>query len=495
MPLKYILALDQGTSSSRALLFDKEQNIVGIEQQEFKQIYPKNDWVEQNPHEIWESQYLTAKTLITRLKIDSKDIAAIGITNQRETTIVWDKNTGEPVYNAIVWQDKRTVDYCIQQKNKGLDDYIKQNTGLIIDPYFSATKIKWILDHVEGAREKAKQGYLLFGTVDTWLIWKLSGGNLHITDFSNASRTLLFNIKTLRWDNRLLDIFEIPESMLPMVGNSSQIYGQTVKELFGCEITIAGIAGDQQAALFGQQCFSPGEAKNTYGTGCFMLMNTGENPVESKSGLLTTIAWGLNGRISYALEGSVFMAGAAVKWLRDGLKLIRSASETEDFIFKTQSNEGVYFVPAFAGLGAPYWDMNARGIITGLTQGITDNHFVRATLESLAYQTKDVLNAMSDDSGISLKELNVDGGASVNNFLMQFQADILNKVVIRPQSIETTAIGAAFLAGLAVGFWHLEELKSKRKINAVFKPVISENERDKLYRGWKSAVKKCMLHE
>lgn len=487
--------MDQGTSSSRVILFDKEQNIVGSEQQEFKQFYPKAGWVEHNPHEIWESQYLTAKTLITRLKIKPEEIAGIGITNQRETTIIWDKHTGEPIYNAIVWQDKRTSEYCFELKEKGLEDYVKQNTGLLLDPYFSGTKINWILENAEGAKDKAEKGDLLFGTVDTWLIWKLSGGKLHITDFSNASRTLIFNIKELKWDKKMLEIFGIPKLILPEVRNSSELYGTTAKKLFGCEIPIAGVAGDQQAALFGQQCFSAGEAKNTYGTGCFMLMNTAGKRVESKSGLLTTIAWGLNGKMTYALEGSVFIAGAAIKWLREGLKIIKSASDTEDIGKKISSSEGVYFVPAFAGLGAPYWDMNARGIITGLTQGVTENHFVRATLESLAYQTKDILDAMSSDSGIELKELNVDGGASVNNFLMQFQSDILNESVIRPEFVETTAAGAAFLAGLATGFWTNEDLLSKRKIDKEFKPRMNEAERNELYKGWKLAVKQCMLHE
>ncbi|NPA67641.1 MAG: glycerol kinase GlpK [Chlorobi bacterium] len=493
MKKKYILALDQGTSSSRAIIFDKEQNIVGIEQQEFKQFYPEAGRVEHNPHEIWESQYLTAKTLITRLKINPEEIAGIGITNQRETTIIWDKNTGEPVYNAIVWQDKRTSALCEDLKKQGLEDYIKDNTGLLPDSYFSGTKINWILENVEGARSKAEQGDLLFGTIDTWLIWKLSGGKLHITDYSNASRTLIYNIKTLRWDKKMLEVLNIPEIILPEVRNSSEIYGTTAKELFGCEIPIAGIAGDQQAALFGQQCFTEGEAKNTYGTGCFMLMNTGKKPVMSKSGLLTTIAWGLNGNITYALEGSVFIAGAAIKWLRDGIKIINSASDTERMVKETDSNEGIYIVPAFAGLGAPYWDMDARGIITGLTQGITENHIVRATLESLAYQTKDILDVMSSDSGIELKELNVDGGATVNNFLMQFQSDILNKNVIRPEVVETTAAGAAYLAGLATGFWSEENLTAKRKIDKKFNPDMKEPERKKLYDGWKLAVRRCML--
>ena len=495
MSKKYILALDQGTSSSRAVMFDKNQNIVGVEQQEFKQFYPRAGWVEHNPHEIWESQFLTAKTLITKLKIKPEDIAGIGITNQRETTIVWDKNTGEPIYNAIVWQDKRTSDFCSELKNGINNTYIKENTGLLIDAYFSATKIHWILKNVDGAKIKAERGDLLFGTVDTWLIWKLSGGKLHITDYSNASRTLLFNINTLKWDKNLLNLFEVPQKMLPEVKNSSEIYGHTTKELFGAEIPIAGIAGDQQAALFGQQCFLPGEAKNTYGTGCFMLMNTGDKPVKSKSGLLTTIAWRIDNKITYALEGSVFMAGAAVKWLRDGIKIIGSASDSEQSVKQTESNEGVYFVPAFAGLGAPYWDAEARGIITGLTQGITEHHIVRATLESLVYQTKDILDAMSKDSNINLKELNVDGGASVNNFLMQFQADILNKTVVRPEVVETTAAGAAFLAGLATGFWSKESLEAKRRVDRTFVSKMSEKERKDLYKGWQTAVKQAMLHE
>lgn len=493
MQKKYILSLDQGTSSSRAILFDKNQNIVGTEQQEFRQFYPKAGWVEHNPHEIWETQYLTAKTLITKLRINPEEIAGIGITNQRETTIIWDKNTGDPIYNAIVWQDKRTSVLCAELKQQGLENYVKENTGLLLDSYFSGTKINWILENVKGARTKAEHGDLLFGTIDTWLIWKLSGGKLHITDYSNASRTLIYNIKKLVWDKNMLDTLNIPKEILPEVKNSSEVYGTTSKELFGCEIPIAGIAGDQQAALFGQQCFSEGEAKNTYGTGCFMLMNTGDKPIVSKSGLLTTIAWGLNGKLTYALEGSVFIAGAAIKWLRDGIKIIRSASDAEDMANKTSSNEGIYFVPAFAGLGAPYWNMNARGIITGLTQGVTENHFVRATLEALAYQTKDILDAMSSDSGIELKELNVDGGASVNNFLMQFQSNILNETVIRPEVVETTAAGAAFLAGLSTGFWTEENLMAKRKIDREFTPNMKDAERTELYKGWKLAVKRCMI--
>lgn len=492
MKKKYILSLDQGTSSSRAILFDKNQEILGVEQVEFKQFYPIAGHVEHNPHEIWESQYLTAKTLITRLKINPEEIAGIGITNQRETTIVWNKYTGEPVYNAIVWQDKRTVDYCKKLKSEGLENYVKENTGLLIDSYFSGTKINWILNNVPGAKESALKGELLFGTVDTWLVWKLSGGKLHITDYSNASRTMIFNIKTLVWDKYLLEKLEIPERILPQVKNSSEIYGVTTKKLFGVAIPISGIAGDQQAALFGQQCFNPGEAKNTYGTGCFMLMNTGEKIVNSKFGLLSTIAWGLNGKVNYALEGSVFIAGAAIKWLRDGLKIIKSAKETEALVSDTDSNEGVYFVPAFSGLGAPYWNMDARGAIFGLTQGVSEKHIVRATLESLAYQTRDILEAMVKDSEIDLKELNIDGGAGVNNFLMQFQADILNVEVLRPEILETTALGAAYLAGIATGFWSLSELEHKRKIERQFIPKIDNMKRESLYEGWKNAVSKTL---
>lgn len=489
---KYILALDQGTSSSRAILFNKQQKLVASEQIEFKQYYPKVGFVEHNPQEIWESQIFTAKKLLAKLKINPQEIAGIGITNQRETTIIWDKKTGEPIYNAIVWQDKRTADFCKILNNTNLPKYVKENTGLVIDSYFSATKINWILNNVKGAKQKAEAGDLLFGTVDTWLVWKLSGGKLHITDFSNASRTLIYNIRELKWDKKLLDIFEIPKIMLPEVRNSSEIYGTSSKEIFGKEILISGIAGDQQAALFGQQCINSGEAKNTYGTGCFMLINTGNKFVKSKNGLLGTIAWGIDGKINYALEGSVFIAGAAIKWLRDGLKIIKSASETEKIIAETQSNEGVYFVPAFAGLGAPYWDMYAKGTITGLTQGVTEKHIVRATIESLAYQTRDIIDVMTKDAGILLKKLNVDGGASVNNFLLQFQADILNTKVLRPEIVETTALGAAYLAGIATGFWNEKELKENRSVNKEFYPKMSEKQRKKLYKGWKNAVEKCM---
>jgi glycerol kinase len=489
---KYILALDQGTSSSRTLIFDKNLTIVGSEQQEFNQFYPHAGWVEHNPMEIWNSQIGTAQKLIKKLGIDPLEIASIGIANQRETVVVWDKKTGEPVHNAIVWQDKRTADICKDLKEEGWSDYIKKNTGLVIDSYFSSTKIQWILNHVEGAKARAQNGELLAGTIDTWLVWKLTGGKLHITDYSNASRTMLFNIRELKWDNKLLELFDIPEKMLPNVRMSSELYGNTDASVFGIEIPIAGIAGDQQAALFGQTCFNEGMAKNTYGTGCFMLMNTGNKMVESESGLLTTIAWGINGEIKYALEGSVFIAGAAIKWLRDALKLIKSASETERIANEVKDTEEIYVVPAFSGLGAPYWDMYARGAILGLTQGVTDKHIVRATLESLAYQTMDVLKAMEKDSGIELKTLNVDGGASANNFLLQFQADILNVDVVRPDNIETTALGAACLSGLASGFWSMNDISNRRKIDKIFSPLMDDQLRIKLYNGWKKAVEKAM---
>jgi len=489
---KYILALDQGTSSSRTLLFDRDMNIIGSEQEEFRQFYPHAGWVEHDPLDIWDTQIQTARKLIKKLSIDPAEIESIGIANQRETVVVWDKKTGIPVYNAIVWQDKRTADNCQNLKEQGWSDYIKQNTGLVIDSYFSATKIQWILENVEGVKDRALKGELLAGTVDTWLVWKLSGGKLHITDYSNASRTLLFNIRELKWDTRLLGLFEVPLCLLPGVKMSSEVYGVSNKSIFGIEILIAGIAGDQQAALFGQACVHEGMAKNTYGTGCFMLMNTGKNIVESKSGLLTTIAWGIDGEIKYALEGSVFIAGAAIKWLRDALKLIQSASETEKIANEVKDTEEIYVVPAFSGLGAPYWDMYARGAILGLTQGVTDKHIVRATLESLAYQTMDVLKAMENDSGIELKTLNVDGGASANNFLLQFQSDILNVEVVRPVNIETTALGAACLAGMASKFWTVDEIMNRRKIDRTFSPFMIEQKRTKLYNGWKKAVEKAM---
>lgn len=489
----YILAIDQGTTSSRSILFDKQAGVAAVSQKEFRQIFPKPGWVEHDPMEIWTSQYTSIIELLERKNVSHDNIAAIGITNQRETTVVWNKNTGVPVYNAIVWQDKRTANMCDALVASGYTDYVRENTGLVIDSYFSGTKIKWILDNVEGARQSAEKGDLLFGTIDTWLIWKLSGGKLHITDYSNASRTMLFNIRTLEWDSTLMEALDIPATILPEVKASSIIYGKTEASLFkGIEIPIAGIAGDQQAALFGQTCFHPGMAKNTYGTGCFMLMNTGEKPVFSKHGLLTTIAWGLDDKITYALEGSVFVAGAAIQWLRDGLKILDAASDSEFFAEKVDSADGVYVVPAFAGLGAPYWDMYAKGAIFGLTRGTTKSHVIRATLDSMAYQTRDVLESMEQDSGIKLEELRVDGGASANNLLMQFQADILGTTVARPPVIETTAMGAAFLAGLAVGYYKKENLESFSGKMSRYKPGMESNTREKLYMGWKKAVDRTM---
>jgi len=491
MEKKYILALDQGTSSSRAIIFDKDTDIVGIEQTEFPQIYPKNGWVEHNPEEIWEAQYKVAVDVLKNNNISPKEIATIGITNQRETTVIWDKNTGKPIHNAIVWQDNRTAPFCEKLKVQGHEEYIKKTTGLVIDSYFSATKIHWILNNVEGAKEKAKNGELLFGTIDTWLVWKLTGGKLHITDYSNAARTLIYNIYKLEWDEKLLNLFEIPKSMLPQVKSSSEKYGLTDNQLFdGIEIQLSGIAGDQQAALFGQTCFEKGMAKNTYGTGCFMLMNTGNEAVSSPSGLLTTIAYGIDGKINYALEGSVFMAGAAIKWLRDGLKLIGDAAETLAIANSIKETGCIYVVPAFSGLGAPYWDMKARGAIFGITQNITDKHIVKATLESIAYRTRDVLDAMSKDSGIELTELNVDGGAAINDYLMQFQSNILNSKVVRPEVIETTALGAASLAGIAVGFWTKESIINRRKMDKEFNPTMKEKQINKLYKGWLKAIEK-----
>jgi glycerol kinase len=496
MEQKYILALDQGTTSSRAILFDHKGQVAGLAQKEFHQIYPKPGWVEHDPMEIWGTQSGVMREVMETAGIRPQEIAAIGITNQRETTVVWDKNSGRPICNAIVWQDRRTADICDDLKARQLEPYIREATGLLADAYFSGTKLKWILDHVEGAREKAERGELLFGTIDTWLIWKLTGGKQHVTDYSNASRTLLFNINHLDWDDKLLNELNIPRSMLPDVRSSSEVYGMTEPQLFGgVEIPIAGAAGDQQAALFGQTCFQPGQAKNTYGTGCFMLMHTGEKMVESKSGLLTTIAWGIDGKVEYALEGSIFIAGAAVQWLRDGLRFIDAASDSEYFASKVEDSEGVYVVPAFAGLGAPYWDMYARGAIFGLTRGSNKEHIIRATLESLAYQTKDVLSAMEEDSGIQLQALRVDGGAVSNNLLMQFQADILGVQVERPKLTETTALGAAYLAGLAVGFWKRQEILDRSYPNTVFQPKMTEEVRAKLYKGWKKAVKRTMLWE
>jgi glycerol kinase len=494
MSRKYILSLDQGTTSSRAVIFDENADVVGIEQKETAQIFPHPGWVEQDAEELWENQIEVAREVIIKCSISAEDIAAIGITNQRETTVVWDKTTGKPVYKAIIWQDKRTAEFCRQLRDKGWADYINENTGLVIDSYFSASKLNWILNNIEGIKAKAENGDLLFGTIDTYLIWKLSGGKLHITDYSNASRTMLYNIRELCWDKKLCKLFEIPECMLPEVVDSSGNHGLTDQQIFsGIEIPICGIAGDQQAALFGQACFREGEVKNTYGTGCFLLMNTGTKPVKSENGLLTTIAWGINKKVDYAIEGSVFIAGAVIKWLRDNLKMIDSAAETEALAKEADNNAGVYFVPAFAGLGAPYWDMDARGIITGLTLATEKKHIVRAALESMAFQTKDVVTAMQLDSGISLKVMNVDGGAAANNFLMQFQSDMLGVPVVRPSNIESTALGAAFLAGLAVNLWTKEELAKLRKPDKIFYPKMETAERDELYKSWQQAIKQARL--
>ena len=494
MNKKYILSLDQGTTSSRAVLFDEHAEVVRIAQKESAQIYPHPGWVEQDAEEIWKNQLEVAREVIKKCGISAGDIAAIGITNQRETTVVWDKNTGKPVYNAIIWQDKRTAEFCRQLHDKGWSAYISENTGLVIDSYFSASKLHWILNQTEGTKAKAEAGDLLFGTIDTYLIWKLSGGKLHITDYSNASRTMLYNIRELNWDKKLCGLFEIPECMLPEVVDSSGNHGFTAKEIFGgAEIPVCGIAGDQQAALFGQACFNEGEVKNTYGTGCFLLMNTGTKPVKSENGLLTTIAWGINKKVEYAIEGSVFIAGAVIKWLRDNLKMINTAVETEALAMEAENNAGVYFVPAFAGLGAPYWDMNARGIVTGLTLATEKKHIVRAALESMAFQTKDVVSAMQLDSGISLKVMNVDGGAAANNFLMQFQSDMLGVPVVRPSSIESTALGAAFLAGLAVNLWTKEDLTKLRKPDRIFNAKMETNLRIELYKGWQHAVKQARV--
>ncbi|MFD2371585.1 glycerol kinase GlpK [Brevibacillus sp. GCM10020057] len=496
MDRTYMLSLDQGTTSSRAILFDKSGAIIGVAQKEFTQLYPKPGWVEQNAEEIWETQLHVLKAVLLENHVKPEQVAGIGITNQRETTVVWDKQTGKPVYNAIVWQSRQTIDICNRLKEQGYDPMVRQKTGLLIDAYFSGTKIAWILDHVQGAREKAESGELLFGTVDSWLIWKLTNGKVHVTDYSNASRTLLYNIHMLEWDPDLLRMLKIPAHMLPEVRPSSELYGYTDERIFSCPIPIAGIAGDQQAALFGQACFAEGAAKNTYGTGCFMLMNTGEKAVASRNGLLTTIAWGVDGKIEYALEGSIFVAGAAIQWLRDGLKLITQAEDSEKHALAVDSTEGVYLVPAFVGLGAPYWDMEARGAIFGLTRGTTENHLIRAALESLAYQTRDVLEAMEADSGIKLQKLAVDGGAVANNFLMQFQADILGTTVERPRVNETTALGAAYLAGLAVGYWRSkEEIVQNKVVERSFDPEMPAARRDQLYAGWKRAVTATMKYK
>ena len=487
---KYIMALDAGTTSNRCILFNEKGEMCSVAQKEFTQYFPKPGWVEHDANEIWSSQLGVAVEAMAKLGIGADDIAAIGITNQRETTIVWDKSTGEPVYNAIVWQCRRTSEYCDTLKDKGLTDKFREKTGLIIDAYFSGTKLKWILDNVDGVRERAEKGELLFGTVETWLIWKLTKGKAHVTDYSNASRTLLFNIKDLTWDKEILEELNIPESMLPEPKPSSCVYGYSDASFFGKEIPIAGAAGDQQAALFGQTCFNPGEAKNTYGTGCFMLMNTGETPVYSQNGLVTTIAWGLDGKVNYALEGSIFVAGASIQWLRDELRIIESAADSEYMAKKVKDTNGCYVVPAFTGLGAPYWDQYARGTIVGLSRGVNKYHIIRATLESIGYQVNDVLHAMKADSGIDLAALNVDGGASANDFLMQFQSDIINAPVKRPSCVETTAMGAAYLAGLAVGYWNSKEDVIKNwAIDKVFSPIMGEDERERKIKGWNKAVK------
>jgi glycerol kinase len=492
MDKKYILALDQGTTSSRSILFDKKGNIIEVSQKEFSQIYPKSGWVEHDPMEILTTQLDTAKDVVKKARILPEEIAAVGITNQRETTVVWDKERGEPIYNAIVWQCRRTASICDELKSRGLETYVKENTGLVIDAYFSGTKINWILDNVDGAREKAEKGKLLFGTIDTWLIWNLTDRKVHVTDYSNASRTMIFNIKSLNWDKKLLEELKIPEIILPKVKNSCEIYGNTGSKLFrNASIPISGIAGDQQAALFGQCCYTKGTVKNTYGTGCFMLMNTGSELIHSTKGLLSTIAWGIDDKITYALEGSIFIAGAAVQWLRDEMRLIDKSEDSEYFAQKIDDNEGVYFVPAFSGLGAPHWDMYARGTIVGLTRSTNKNHIIRAALESIAYQTKDVVDTMTEESGINLKILKVDGGATNNRFLMQFQADILNKEIERPQVYETTALGAAYLAGLAVGFWEsFDEIVKINTINSKYTPSMSEKKSKNYYQNWKRALEK-----
>lgn len=487
---KYVLALDQGTTSSRCIVFDKEGNMISVAQKEFTQFYPQPGWVEHDPNEIWSSQMTVMMEAMSKVNVDAKDIAAIGITNQRETTIVWNRHTGNPVYPAIVWQCRRTADMIEELEKKGLTEKIHKKTGLIPDPYFSATKIKWILDHVEGARASAEKGDLLFGTVDTWLIWKLTKGAVHVTDYTNASRTMLYDIYKREWDDEILKELDIPKCMLPEVKPSSCIYGYTSEILFGGRVPIAGAAGDQQSALFGQCCFEPGDVKNTYGTGGFLLMHTGDQPVASDHGLLTTIAVNADGTPGYALEGSVFVAGAAIQWLRDELKILKSASESEKYCLSVEDTNGVYVVPAFTGLGAPYWDSYARGAILGLTRGADRAHLIRATVESLAYQVQDVLRVMETEAGVPLHELRVDGGASANNFLMQFQADIVGAKVVRPSCIETTALGAAYLAGLATGFWKdAEDLKGNWKKEREFVPEISEEKREKLLKGWKKAVR------
>jgi glycerol kinase len=489
---KYILALDQGTTSSRALIFDKRGKIIGLEQEEFKQFFPKPGWVEHDASEIWESQLNTAKSVLEKTGVQAKQIAAIGITNQRETTVLWDKKTGKPVYNAIVWQDRRTAGICDELKKNGHSDIIKEKTGLVVDAYFSGTKVQWILDQQPELRGKAEKGELCFGTVDSWLVWNLTSGKSHITDCTNASRTMLLNIDTIEWDEELLEIIKVPKSVLPKVVESSGQLALTAKDLFGTEIPICGIGGDQQCALFGQVCWEKGMAKNTYGTGCFMLMNTGTTKENSQNGLLSTIAWGMKGKVEYALEGSVFVAGAAVQWLRDGLKIIKDSKDSEVMASKEEDSDGVVVVPAFTGLGAPYWNMYARGAIFGLSRGTTDAHIIRATLEAIAFQTRDVLEAMVNDSEVGLQALRVDGGASANSFLMQFQADILNVNVERPAMVETTAQGAAFFAGLGSGFWTKKELEEMCEMDRVFEPAMESDQRKKLYNNWKKAVSRTL---
>ena len=490
---QYILALDQGTSSSRAIVFDETGATCAVAQKEFRQIFPRSGWVEHDPHEIWSSQASVIAEAITTLDINGLNIAGIGITNQRETTIVWDSDTEEPIYNAIVWQDRRTSDYCDKLKSEGVAEMIRRKTGLIIDAYFSATKIKWILDNVPGARERANKGKLLFGTVDTWLIWRLTRGEVHVTDVSNASRTMLFNINTLQWDDELLKMFDIPRSMMPEVRSSSEIYGHTKTTIFAHKVPIAGIAGDQQAALFGQMCIEPGMVKNTYGTGCFLLMNSGDKPIISQNNLITTVAWKIGDKVNYALEGSIFVGGSVVQWLRDGLGVIKSSSEVEELASRVPDTNGVYFVPALTGLGAPWWDQYARGTIVGISRGTNTAHIARAALEGIAFQTMDITAAMSRDAGLPLRELKVDGGASRNNLLMQFQADILGTRVIRPRVVETTALGAAYLAGLAVGYWSsVEQIRKQWHVDRIFEPTWDEAAISKARDGWEDAVKRTL---
>lgn len=486
----YILSIDQGTTSSRAILFNEEGEIVGVAQREFKQHFPKSGWVEHDANEIWSSVLSVMASVLTENNVSANEVKGIGITNQRETTVVWDKETGRPIYNAIVWQSRQTQSICDALKQEGHEQTFRDKTGLLLDPYFSGTKVKWILDKVDGAREKAAKGEILFGTIDTWLVWKLSGGRAHVTDYSNASRTLMYNIHELKWDDELLELLDVPKAMLPEVKPSSEVYCETIDyHFFGQNVPIAGIAGDQQAALFGQACFERGDVKNTYGTGGFMLMNTGEEAVKSGNGLLTTIAYGIDGKVNYALEGSIFVSGSAIQWLRDGLRMINSAPQSEDYAIRADSTEGVYVVPAFVGLGTPYWDSDARGAIFGLTRGTEKEHFIRATLESLCYQTRDVIEAMGQDSGIEVNSLRVDGGAVKNNFLMQFQSDLLNIEVERPEINETTALGAAYLAGIATGFWKdKSEIQRRWKLEKSFEPEMDQKESNRLYKGWKKAV-------